>query len=79
MDLYPNSASDSELDGCGNPDYNEDLDTAGGDIGVALHCDCKQATSSSKVRACFDRTATTRKNSILERHAHQLRRGKVSR
>ena len=42
IDLYPDSASDSKLDGCGYPDYDEDLDMAGGDIGVASHCDCDQ-------------------------------------
>ena len=61
MDLYLDSTSDSELDGCGNPDYDEDLDTASGDIGVASHCDYEQATSSSKARVHFKRTATARK------------------
>ena len=46
MDLYPGSASDSELDGCGNLDYDEDLD-----------CDCEQVISSSKAsvlgRNCY--------------------------
>ena len=51
MDLYPDSASDSELDGCGNQDYDEDLDTASGNIGVAPHCDCEQTISSSKASA----------------------------
>ena len=32
MDLYPDSASDSELDGRGNPDYDGDFETTGGDI-----------------------------------------------
>ena len=72
MDLYPDSASDSELDGCRNPDYDEDLDTAGGDISVASHCDCEQATSSSKASA-LRRNCYSKKKSILERHAHQLR------
>ena len=34
MDLYPDSASDSELDGCGNPDNDGDFETAGSDISV---------------------------------------------
>ena len=71
MDLYPDSASDSELDGCGNPDYDGDFETAGGDIGVASHCNCEQATSSSKASA-VRRNCYSEKNSILERHARQL-------
>ena len=47
MDLFPDSASNSKLDGCCNADYDGDFETAGGDIGVTL--DCEQATSSSKV------------------------------
>ena len=72
MDLYPDSVSDSELDGCGNLDYNEDLDTGGRDIGVALHCDCEQAISSSKASTLRKNCYSEKKNSILERHAHQL-------
>ena len=46
MDLFPDS--NSKLDGCCNPDYDGDFETAGGDIGVTLDCDCEQAKSSSK-------------------------------
>ena len=66
MDLYPDSTSDSELDGCGNPDYNGDFETAGSDIGVASQCDCEQATSSSKASA-VRRNCYSKKNSILEK------------
>lgn len=76
MDLYPYSASDSELDGCGNLDYDGDFETVGSDVGVASHCNCEQATSNSKASAVGRNYYS--KNSILERHANQLQRAYVS-
>ena len=48
MNLYPDSASDSELDSCANPDYDGDFEMVSGDIGAASHYDCEQTTSISK-------------------------------
>ena len=60
MDLYPDSTSNSELDGCGNPDYNGHFETAGSE------CDCELATSSSKASA-VRRNCYSEKNSILKK------------
>ena len=60
MDLYPDSTSDSKLDGCGNLDYDGNFETADSDVGVASHCDYEQATSSSKA-SVVEGTTTARK------------------
>ena len=80
MDLFPDSASDSDLDGSGNPDYEGDFETGEtvSDIDVASDSDCEQQPeAASSSQACAVRRKPTAKKTKRQKQMNKAERKRL--